>query len=211
MNINEWENIFITIGSVIIGLILACGQLYTAYKVRKQSKCIEQEKNKNKQYGEAIKHENKYTLQIQNEIEELRQALNADRVQILEFHNGTDFSTRKGYKLDCTYETLKYGNKSMKGILHDYPTTMLPIFMNKILEDKYYFVKNIEDIVECDMSTYTMKLNMEVKAYYDVCLEDVNGMPIGVLAVQFTNPTNITDNQKAMIRAKKIIIEELLK
>ena len=83
--------------------------------------------------------------------------------------------------------------------------------MNKILEDKYYFVKNIEDIVECDMSTYTMKLNMEVKAYYDVCLEDINGMPIGVLAVQFTNPTNITDNQKAMIRAKKIIIEELLK
>ena len=147
MNIEEWKNVFMTAGSVIIGLILAIGQLYTALKVRKQSKEVNKQKEKTN-YGEAIKHENKYTLEIQKEIEELRQMVTADRVQVLEFHNGTDFSTRKGYKLDCTYETLKYGNESVKGILQNYPTTMLPIFMNKIIEDKKYFVS---DIMVCQL------------------------------------------------------------
>ena len=134
----------------------------------------------------------------------------ADRVQVLEFHNGTDFSTRKGYKLDCTYETIKYGNESVKGLLQNYPTTMLPIFMNKLIEEKQYMVPDVEEIAKCDMSTYAMKLNMHVGAFYDVVLEN-NGMPIGVLAVQFAEPKNLDTDQIAMIHAKKIIIEELLK
>ena len=210
MSIEEWKNVFMTAGSVIIGLILAIGQLYTALKVRKQSKEANKQKEKTN-YGEAIKHENKYTLEIQKEIEQLRQMVTADRVQVLEFHNGTDFSTRKGYKLDCTYETLKYGNESVKGILQNYPTTMLPIFMNKIIEDKKYFVSDISTLADCDMSTYAMKLNMHVGAFYDVCLEDSNGMPIGILAVQFANPTKLDVDDFASIEGKKIIIQQLLK
>ena len=210
MNVEEWKNIFVNIGSIIIGLILAFGQLYTIWRMKKQEKIQNNKENTHKNYGEAIKEESKYTLQIQKEIEELRQMVNADRVQVLEFHNGTDFSTRKGYKLDCTYETIKYGNKSVKGLLQNYPTTMLPIFMNKLIEEKQYIVRNIEDIAECDTSTYSMKLNMNVSSFYDVILEN-NGMAIGILAVQFANPTKLNADQIAMIHAKKIIVEELLK
>lgn len=210
MSVEEWKNLFVTVGSFILGLILAAGQLYTIWKMKKQSKDFEAEKNKPKKYGEAIKHESHYTLQIQTQLEELRQYLTADRVQVLEFHNGTDFSTRKGYKLDCTYETLKYGNESVKGLLENYPTTMLPIFMNKIIQEKKYFVPDVEQIAKCDMSTYAMKLNMHVGSFYDVCLEDGEGMSIGVLAVQFSKPQELNADQLAMIEAKKIIIEELL-
>lgn len=210
MNAEQWKEIFVNAGSFIIGLIFACGQLYTVLKLKKQEKEKKEKDALPKHYGKAIKDENRYAMQIQTELEELRQALNADRAQVIEFHNGTDFSTRKGYKLDCTYETLKYGNESVKGILKDYPTTMLPIFMNKIIEEKQYFVPNVESISKCDMSTYAMKLNMHVGSFYDIALED-NGMPVGVLAVQYAEPKDITEDDIAMLHAKKIIIEELLK
>ena len=87
---------------------------------------------------------------------------------------------------------------------------MLPIFMNKVIEEKEYIVPNVEEISMSDMSTYSMKLNMHVGAFYDVVLER-NNMPIAILAVQFTNPTGLNSEQIAMIHAKKIIIEELLK
>lgn len=210
MNAEQWKEVFVNAGSFILGLIFACGQLYTVIKLKKQEKRNNEKETAPKHYGKAIKEENQYAMQIQTELEELRQALNADRAQVLEFHNGTNFSTRKGYKLDCTYETLKYGNESVKGILKDYPTTMLPVFMNKIIDDKQYFVQDVRTISKCDMSTYAMKLNMHVAAFYDVALED-NGMPVGVLAVQYVEPKELTEDDIAMLHAKKIIIEELLK
>ena len=210
MGAEEWKNIFVNAGSFILGLILACGQLYTVIKMKKQELKTLEKENEHKELGKDIKEQNKYAIEIQKEIEELRQILNADRVQVYEFHNGTDFTTRKGYKMDCTYETLKYGNEPVKGILQNYPTTMLPTFMNKVIEEKEYIVPNIEEISMSDMSTYSMKLNMHVGAFYDVVLER-NNMPIAILAVQFTNPTGLNSEQIAMIHAKKIIIEELLK
>lgn len=208
MSVNEWKDLFVNIGSVIVGLVLACGQLYTVLKIKKQEK--EKNEKANKNYGKQIKEENKYTIKIQEEIEELRQALNADRVQILEFHNGTDFSTRKGYKMDCTYETTKYGNEMVKDILQNYPTTLLPIFMSKIIEDKQYFVSDVKNLQCNDMSTYAMKINMHISSFYDIALED-NGDTIGILAVQYSSPTKLDTDQEAMLHAKKIIIEELLK
>ena len=210
MSVEEWKELFIGVGSAILGIILAVGQLYTVWKMKKQEQTNKAKEDESKNYGKAITHESHYTMQIQTQLEELRQYLTADRVQVLEFHNGTDFSTRKGYKLDCTYETLKYGNESVKGMLQNYPTTMLPIFMNKIVQDRKYFVSDVEQIAECDMSTYAMKLNMHVGSFYDVCLEDSEGMPIGILAVQFAKPTVLNTDQQAMIEAKKIVIEELL-
>lgn len=210
MSVNEWKDIFVNAGSFVIGLILACGQLYTIVKIKKQEKEKKEKSKASKNYGKQIKEENKYTVKIQEEIEELRQVLNADRVQVLEFHNGTDFSTRKGYKMDCTYETTKYGNETVKGILQNYPTTLLPTFMSRIIEDKLYFVPNIEQLMQTDMSTYAMKMNMHVSSFYDVSLED-NGDTIGILAVQYTEPKDLNEDEKAILHAKKIIIEELLK
>ena len=36
MGAEEWKNIFVNAGSFILGLILACGQLYTVIKMKKQ-------------------------------------------------------------------------------------------------------------------------------------------------------------------------------
>lgn len=209
MNVEQWKEVFINAGSLIIGLILACGQLYTVWQMKKADK--EKAKSKEpKNYGKQIKAENAHTVKIQEEIEELRQALNADRVQVLEFHNGTDFSTRKGYKMDCTYETIRYGNETAKGILQNYPTTLLPIFMSKIIDNKQYFVSDVNQLMNVDMSTYAMKMNMHVGSFYDVSLEDKEDV-IGILAVQYAEPRILNEEQKAILHAKKIVIEELLK
>ena len=38
MSVEEWKDIFVNAGSFIIGIILACGQLYTVIKMKKQEK-----------------------------------------------------------------------------------------------------------------------------------------------------------------------------
>lgn len=209
MGIEEWKELFTNIGSGIIGLILAVGQISILLNMKKDKIAKNKKDNENKYYGVAIKNENKFALEIQKQLEETRQCVNADRAQIIEFHNGTDFSTRKAYRLDSTYESVKYGNPSIKNLLKDYPTTMLPTFMSKMIDEKQYFVSDVEALHEKDMSTYTMKINTGVKAFYDMLLEK-NGLPIGILAIQYSNPTELTSVDIANMEAKKIIIENLL-
>lgn len=203
MNVEDWQQIFTNIGSLVMGLVLAIGQLSILWKMKKAEH--------KKHYGVAIKEQNKYAVKIQSRIENLRESLDADRIQILEFHNGTDFTTRKGYKMDCTYEALKFGNASVKNTMQNYPTTMLPVFTDIMVENKTYFVDNIADISKDDMSTYAMKVNMHVTAFYDSLLENDNEEPIGILAVQYKNHHTLTEIEKTKIEAAKIIIQELIK
>lgn len=202
MSMEDWKNIGIGIGTVLGGLSIAISQIVIAYKKIK-------EKIYSKNYGVAIQRESKYTMQVYQQLEELRTNLNATRVQILEFHNGTEFATRKGYKIDCTHEVKNYEAESTKQILTNYPTTMLPIFMHKMFEDKEYFVSNVEDLINTDIATYAMKKVMDIGAFYDVLLYKQD-KPIAILAVQYRQPTVLGSSGLAEIKAKQIIIESLM-
>ena len=55
---------------------------------------------------------------IMKEAEKLKEFLNADRVQVYEFHNGTHYANgRSALKTTCTYETCRYGISSCLNIL----------------------------------------------------------------------------------------------
>ena len=70
---------------------------------------------------------------IMKEAEKLKEFLNADRVQVYEFHNGTHYANgRSALKTTCTYETCRYGISSCLNILSGIPLSIIPNFIKTL-------------------------------------------------------------------------------
>lgn len=186
MNLGELlsvENLMF-IGTVI-GTILASA--FTSYKAV-TNKINEEQKNKKDELPKAIKKQSKLNCEILEEAEKVKELLDADRVQVYEFHNGAHYANgRSALKTTCTFETCRYGVKSCREILSDVPLSVIPVFIRTLLNDEELYVKNLEDIKDTMTGTYNIKSSMGIKGFYDVVIHNEDREPIGFVAVQFCN------------------------
>lgn len=136
---------------------------------------------------------------IMKEAENLKELLNADRVQVYEFHNGTHYANgRSALKTTCTYETCRYGVSSCLNILSGIPLSIIPTFIKKLLDNGELLVENLDDIKSTMPSTYALKNAMEIKSFYDVVIYNESGEPVGFVAVQFCNNVQKFVNKDAV-------------
>ena len=186
MNLGELlsvENLML-IGTVI-GTILASA--FTSYKAV-TNKINEEQKNKKDELPKAIKKQSKLNCEILEEAEKVKELLDADRVQVYEFHNGAHYANgRSALKTTCTFETCRYGVKSCREILSDVPLSVIPVFIRTLLNDEELYVKNLEDIKDTMTGTYNIKSSMGIKGFYDVVIHNEDREPMGFVAVQFCN------------------------
>lgn len=136
---------------------------------------------------------------IMKEAEKLKEFLNADRVQVYEFHNGTHYANgRSALKTTCTYETCRYGISSCLNILSGIPLSIIPNFIKTLLDKGELLVKDLEDIKPTMPSTYTLKSTMGIKSFYDVVIRNEVGEPVGFVAVQFCSSDSHFVNKDAV-------------
>ena len=136
---------------------------------------------------------------IMKEAEKLKEFLNADRVQVYEFHNGTHYANgRSALKTTCTYETCRYGVSSCLNILSGIPLSIIPNFIKTLLDRGELLVKDLEDIKPTMPSTYALKSTMGIKSFYDVVIHNEAGEPVGFVAVQFCNSDSHFVNKDAV-------------
>ena len=136
---------------------------------------------------------------IIKEAEKLKELLNADRVQIYEFHNGTHYANgRSALKTTCTYETCRYGISSCLNILSGIPLSIIPNFIKTLLDRGELLVKDLEDIKPTMPSTYALKNTMGIKSFYDVVIRNDVGEPVGFVAVQFCGSDSHFVNKDAV-------------
>lgn len=136
---------------------------------------------------------------ILKEAEKLKELLNADRVQVYEFHNGTHYANgRSALKTTCTYETCRYGVSSCLNILSGIPLSIIPAFIKTLLDNGELLVKDLEHIKETMPSTYALKSTMGIKSFYDVVIYNEFGEPVGFVAVQFCDGVQNTINKEAV-------------
>ena len=136
---------------------------------------------------------------IMKEAENLKELLNADRVQVYEFHNGTHYANgRSALKTTCTYETCRYGISSCLNILSGIPLSIIPNFLKALLDKGELLVKDLEDLKETMPSTYNLKHTMGIKGFYDVVIYNANNEPVGFVAVQFCNDKISSLNKDAV-------------
>ncbi len=159
----------------------------------------------------------KYQVNIDDSIiskmEDLKELLNADRVQIYDFHNGGHYANgRSALKTSCTYEVIRTGISHKQSYLQSIPLSCLSKFISKLMNDGFLEVKNLEEIKDEMPSTYQLKKDMQINSFYDVILSNKNGEPIGFLAVQYVkNEYNIlSEKDKQEVLKLKFFVEEQL-
>lgn len=196
----NWNDLFSldslwTIGT-IIGTIAAA--TYTAYKTA--TKKIDVESSKHKEVPKNIKKQSDLDCAIIQEAERVKELLDADRVQIYEFHNGLHYANgRSASRTTCTYEVCRYGINSCTQVLSGIPLSVLPVFIKTLLDNDKLYVEDIEDIKTNMTSTYNFKKSMGIKSFYDIVIHNEDNEPVGFVAVQYCH------------KKSKLINEDVLK
>ena len=150
---------------------------------------------------------------IISKMEEVKEQLNADRVQIYDFHNGGHYANgRSALKTSCSYEVVRAGIERKQGYLQAIPLSCLSKFVSKLMNEDFLEVRNIEEIKDEMPATYQLKKDMKINSFYDVILNNSIGEPVGFLAIQFVkNKFNIlTEDEKEKVLKLKFFVEEQL-
>lgn len=199
-------NDILTIITLFTNIILAIGALFVA--IRKTKKEIEETLPK------KIKHQSDIDMKIHSRIEEIKEYLNADRVQIYDFHNGGHYANgRSALKTSCSFEVVRNGIEGHQKELQAVPLSCIPQFIQELVKNGELKVDDLEEIKNTMPSTYQLKKEQDIASFYDIILNDEKGEPIGFLAFQYTktNCVNFTKEEKNQILKLKFFIEENLK
>lgn len=150
---------------------------------------------------------------IINKMEEIKEFLRADRVQVYDFHNGGHFANgRSALKVSCSYEVCRAGIKSYQMYLQSIPLNCIPQFIKKLLNENRMKINNLEEIKDLMPATYSLKKSQNVKSYFDIVLNNEENEPIGFLAIQYENENKVNFSEKELneILKLKFFIEENL-
>lgn len=144
-----------------------------------------------------IKKQTEVDNLIYKRMETLKEVLNADRIQIYEFHNGIHYANgRSALRTTCTYEVCRYGVEPCQTYLQAVPLSCIPNFIKKLLDDGKMEVKDLEEISKEMPSAYALKKTQNIKSFFDIIIKNNEGEPIGFLAIQFCeNDYNINENE----------------
>ena len=150
--------------------------------------------------------------EIIQEAEKVKEFLNADRVQVYEFHNGIHYANgRSALRTSCTYETCRYGVSSCINSLSGIPLSVIPNFLKSLLDKGELLISDLEEIKTSMPATYSLKHGMGIKGFYDVVIYNDNKEPVGFVGVQFCNDTIKEINKDEVKKFAWFVENELLK
>jgi len=162
-----------------------------------------------------IRRQTNIDSEIIRRMEQLKELLNADRVQIYDFHNGEHYANgRSALKTTCTYEVIRQGVTSYQRNLQAIPISCIPKFMKTLMDKNTVEVRDLEEIKDIMPATYSLKKAQDIKSFYDVILTNKEGEPVGFLGIQYVNEchkTYNTNDKENLLRLKFFIEENLEK
>lgn len=148
---------------------------------------------------DLIRDDVERNLVILDEISEIRDMLNADRIWITQFHNGGHFlhTNKSIQKFSITYEDTKPGIGSVIHLFTDIPLSLYSRSMNHIMENKYLWVSDFKDetIATCGLKSAAEATG--TNATYVVGLFDIaTDKCIGTMGVDYRVKKKLTQSEK---------------
>jgi hypothetical protein len=151
-----------TLASVIGGQIL--------FRNRKEKSCVIKETAQNANVYTALKY--------------IIQEMKADRVYIMEFHNGDSyFSGRGQQKYSCTHEVVEEGISAECEYSQNHRVSNYHDYIHCLVKDKFFIHRDIETIN--DRAFHQMLKKKGVKSIYNVPIKTLNGKIIGILGIDY--------------------------
>lgn len=183
----EWEKLLSTENLQLVATI--CGAviftIYMSFQTFKK-KLNEAMLERQTDVPKKIKSQSQLDCAVIEYAEKVKELLDADRVQIYEFHNGVHYANgRSALKMTCTYEVLRYGVSSSINIMSNVPLSIMPIFVRELLDKGSVMVENIEEIKNTMPPTYALSKSLNIKKFFAYVIYNGNNEPVGFVEVDY--------------------------
>jgi hypothetical protein len=179
------------IGMVLVAVITALvGPAVLEYVKVKLSKSTSKD---------IVRDDIERNMVIFDEISEIRETLDADRIWVSQFHNGGHFlhTNKSIQKFSITYEDVKPGVSSIIHLFTDIPLSLYSRAMNHIMENKHLWITDFKDET---VATYGLKSAADAtgtNATYAIGLFDIaTDKCIGTMGIDYRDKKKLTQTQK---------------
>ena len=141
-----------------------------------------------KKKTDVVKDTLKLSELINHKIDVIREEFNADRVSIIQFHNGGNFypTGKSMAKFSMIYETVSQNTHSIQTNFQNIPVNLFSKSINELLVSD---VIEIPDFKDETVSTHGLKYIAEetgCKSGYKFAIKTIEDKFIGILSVDFT-------------------------
>jgi len=206
------------LGTFIGSLIFVCFIIYKTCKAQfeKYFEGVSFEKRLNR--ADIVKH-NQINTEIQENLIKVRDILNADSARIHLIHNGTHYLPGvSSLKVNCAFESVKYGIKSYQMLLMEIPIPISSAFIEKLL--------NSRDIIQCGdiekcfqekeiwnkfAAFIQIERGINNQALSAVLLKDKDGEPMGFITFGYENKEAFLEKPEELYKIGYFIEQEIQK
>lgn len=137
-----------------------------------------------------------YGEKIQEKLEELREENNADRIYILQFHNGGYYypTGKSIQKFSMFYEVVKEQRYAVRNTFQNIPVHLFSKSLKQLSEEEYIAISDYKDAT---VATFGLKYIAEEsgnRSSYMFTIRNIDGKLIGVLGVDYNETTKLDDH-----------------
>ena len=153
----------------------------------------------------------KSNMLVEEQLEQLKDELDACRIWISQFHNGGNFypTGKSIQKFTIFHEITKPGVKSISNIYKNIPVALFTKPFMHMYENGEILVSNYSKDDNFGLSTFAD--GTDAKSSYMFALKSINDEFIGTLGIEYCNRVkNLNDDQLSEARNKSITIGTLL-
>lgn len=154
----------------------------------------------------------KTNLLINMQLQKIQLHTNANRVSCFLYHNGgRDILGRSFQKMSMTHETIDSNTVSVMSSYQNIPRMMFPVLVQKLSDEGYYDITDIENIKEVDAITYQSLYTRGVKSAFFRAIKTTDHITLGFVLIEFTtNACGDIEDLKRCLSNKAIKISGAL-
>jgi hypothetical protein len=187
------------IGTVLVAMITALlGPAAVEYIKIKTSKNVKDE-------SDPVKKELEQSCVIVEEIEDIRQHLNADRVWITVIHNGGHYlhSNKSIQKFSVMHEVSKPGVSNIGMVFKNIPISLFSKSVQEQIEGKTIYIPDVDNPKVCTFGLKSAFESVGTKAAVSKGLVDiVTDSLIGTIGADFLQPHKLTNEELEYFKLK---------
>ena len=191
------------LGAIIVAFITAVlGPIALAWVKDKLER-----KKKETPMSEALKS----SSLIDDQLNEIMEELDCDRVWVAQFHNGGHFypTGKSIQKFSIFYEKCNPSIPHIQSTFQNIPVSLFPKVLSKVYKDGELEILNTET-EQNSFGISALTNNFKTKSICMVGLRSLDGHLIGVMGISFINERNLVKEDWIIIRQKVGIIGTLL-
>ena len=168
---------------------------------------LKKEDSKTSSVKEAID----FNSLVDNQLEQMMEELECDRIWIGQFHNGGHFypTGKSIQKFSIFYEKLTPTTDPIQHIFQQIPVSLFPKSLSKLYKDGELAIVNYNTDETYDLNMFSKEHN--TKSFYMLAIDDLDGHFIGIIGISFNGKEHkLSKEEWIFIRQKVGAIGSLL-